>query len=100
MGREMLRPRDRAYPRLRTTAQLAVRRGQEVRPLEPPVPEQLGVERRHDDAVSVSRLLPAEALEQMHEVGGVPPRPLVRDRRLVRAFPAQVYVRAADAPQL
>src|SRR5437762_9073979 len=36
----------------------------------------------------------------MNEMGGMPPRPLVRHRRLVGAFPAQVYVRAADAPQL
>src|SRR2546422_866743 len=36
----------------------------------------------------------------MNKVGSMSPRPLVRDRRLVRAFPAQVYVRAADAPQL
>src|SRR3989449_7229147 len=36
----------------------------------------------------------------MNKVGSMSPRPLVRDRRLVRAFPAQVYVRAADAPEL
>src|SRR2546426_1939149 len=104
MGREMLRRRDRAYPRLRTTAQLAVRRREEVRPLEPPVPEQLGIERRHDDGVSppptVCTLFHRDALEQLREVRGVTPRPLERGRRLVGALRAQVHVSAADAPQL
>src|SRR5207253_5131212 len=79
-------------------AQCALRRGQEVRPLEPPVTEQLGIERRPDNPAPVGLL--REGLEQMNEMGGMPPRPLVRHRRLVGAFPAQVYVRAADAPQL
>src|SRR3989454_1181796 len=104
MGREMLRPRDRAYPRLRTTAQLAVRSGEEVRPLEPPVPEQLGIERRHDDGVSpplaVCTLLHRDAFEQLREVRGVTPRPLERGRRLVGALRAEVHVGTADAPQL
>src|SRR6266853_132668 len=72
---------------------------QEVRPLEPPVPEQLGIERRHDNAVRVGLLL-REAVEQMNEVGGMLLRPLMGHRRLVRALPAQVDVRTAHAPQL
>src|SRR5438093_7082534 len=36
----------------------------------------------------------------MNEVGGMPHYPLVRRRRLVRTFAAQVDVRAADTPEL
>src|SRR5712692_8364069 len=36
----------------------------------------------------------------MDEVGGMPLRPLVRGRRLVRTLPAQVHVCATDAPEL
>src|SRR6266542_4140006 len=36
----------------------------------------------------------------MNEVGGMPLRPLVRHRWLVGTLPAQVHVRAADAPEL
>src|SRR5207245_11469515 len=73
-----------------------------VRPLEPPVPEQLGIERRHDNGVSlaVCTLFHRDALEQLREVRGVPPCPLERGRRLVGALRAQVHVSAADAPQL
>src|SRR5260370_19096255 len=99
MGLEMLRPGHRADAVLTGAAQRAVRRGQEVRPLEPPVPEQLGIERRHDNAVRVGLLL-REAVEQMNEVGGMLLRPLMGHRRLVRALPAQVDVRTAHAPQL
>src|SRR5205807_1712849 len=80
-------------------AQRAVRRGQEIGTLEPPVPEQLRIEWRHDDAFpSPVGLLLRQALEEMNEVGGMPHYPLVRRRRLVRTFAAQVHVRAADAP--
>src|SRR5256885_6185227 len=98
---EVLRRGHRADTVLTGAAQRAVRRGQEIGTLEPPVPEQLRIEWRHDDAFpSPVGLLLRQALEEMNEVGGMPHRPLVRRRRLVRTFAAQVHVRAGDAPQL
>ena len=62
MGFEVLRGCDGADVPVPHAGQGPVRRGQEVRPFEPPVPEQLGVERRHDHAASHGRFIPGEAL--------------------------------------
>src|SRR5207245_5109501 len=51
MGFEVLRRGHRADTVRTRAAQRAIRRSQEVRPFEPPMPEQLRIEWRHDDAV-------------------------------------------------
>src|SRR2546426_2360729 len=67
---EVLRRGHRADTVLTGAAQRAVRRGQEIGTLEPPVAEQLRIEWRHDDAFpSPVGLLLRQALEEMNEIG-------------------------------
>src|SRR5205085_10151977 len=68
--------------------------------LEPPMSEQLGVERRDDDSRAVLLLLLRDALEQVGEVRRVTLHTVERRVRLIRTLRAQVDVAAAHAPQL
>src|SRR2546430_7509861 len=97
MRLEVLR---RHYGAHTLAAQRAIGRGQEVRSLEPPVSEQLGVEGRDDDSRAVPSLLLRDAVEQVGEVRRVTRHAVERRARLVWALRAQVNVGAAHAPQL
>src|SRR5881275_1808567 len=97
MGLEMPRRHHGAHT---LTAQRAISRGEKVRSLEPPVSEQLGVERRDDDTGAVLPLLLRDALQQVGEMRRVICRAIERCARLVRSLRAQVDVGSAHPPQL
>src|SRR2546430_14656358 len=97
MGLEMPRRHHGAHT---LAAQRAISRGEEVRSLEPPVSEQLGVERRYDATGAVPSLLLRDALEQVGEMRCVICRAIERCARLVRTLRAQVDVGSAHAPEL
>ena len=70
---------------------------QELRPLKPPVAEQLRVVDGREDCLRVV-LRPQNVFHQRHEMGGVLPRPLLGPVRIVGAFRAHVRLVPADAP--
>ena len=94
----MLRARRRSH--LGPSVQRAVDVLQEVGPLEPPVPEQLSVERGHDHAVPPLRLATGDRAEQSGEVVRVSARVVERQPGIVRLLGAEIHAGTAHSPEL
>src|SRR3954468_18323643 len=78
----------------------AVHVSQKFRTLEPPVTEELGVERRHHDGVAVGGLSSGNAGEEMGEVLRVPSSPVGGCLGIVGLLLSQIHVAAGDSPEL
>ena len=89
---------------VRVVIEGAVHGAEKIRSLEPPVTEQLGVERRHDDGASAGtvalRLVSRDSIEQVDKVFAVVARPPPSRRRVVRLLVAEVDVIPRHTPEL
>src|SRR5205807_9320972 len=83
-------------------AQLAIGRREEVHALEPPVTEQLRIERRDDDPCSRATppLLGRDAGEQVRGMTAMLADPAERGRGPVRPSPTQIRVGSRHPPEL
>src|SRR5207248_9609590 len=101
MAREVLPRGHRTHASV--VAQLAVGCRQEVHALEPPVTEQLGIERRDDDlfcAPAPLRLLGRDTGEQVREMTAMLTDPAERRGGFVRPLRPQIHVGTGHAPKL
>jgi len=73
-----------------------VRRRDEVGPLEPPMPEELGIERRDDDVVPGGVVFRRDGREEIREVLGVLARAVGRGVRPVGMLRAEIPTRRAE----
>ena len=79
---------------------MPVQIGDELDPLVPPVSEQLGIERRHDDRFARGTGSHRVAPKHPVHVAGMAPRPRSRDVGLVRLLEPEIRLRMRDAPEL
>src|SRR5689334_9817048 len=89
--------RRRGGGRGRAPSELPVDVAKEVDALEPPVTEQLGVERRHDQ-VALGAL--CELTEQRGIMRGMAMAPGARDVRVVRLLQPEIEIRVGHPPEL
>ena len=94
MVRQVARGGNRPHAGL--VAQLAIHPGQEVHSLEPPVPKQLRIERRHDDP---GAMLCGDAGEQLRKMARMLSDPAVCGARLVGPLRPEIDVGSGDPPQ-
>src|SRR4029077_19701179 len=94
----MARPRDGSDVGL--PGQLAVDVAQEVGALEPPVSEELGIERDRDHAIGTGRVGRRDPAEERSEVPGVSVGLAPRDPRIVPLLAPEIDAVARPPPEL
>src|SRR5687768_12935176 len=79
---------------------MAVQIGDELDPFVPPVSEQLGIERRHDDRFARGARSHRVAPQHPVHVAGMAPGPGPRDVGLVRLLEPEIRLWMSDPPEL